>query len=108
MRRRAPWDCPRRPPVLLWTTSPSPLIGCPTASGSSSYKEPVEPHHPRTPLPNAGERPMRRLMLLSAAALVLGAASLPAQSEDIRADEKMLKDAFQEVDGKSLIAFLRT
>src|SRR5262249_46688515 len=45
---------------------------------------------------------------LSVAVLVLSAASLPAQNEDVRADEKTLKDAYQEVDGKSLIAFLRT
>src|SRR2546423_15713054 len=53
---------------------------------------------------------MRRL-LLSAAILVLCAGHLPAQSEDkeaITADEKRLKDAYQNTDGESLVKFLST
>src|SRR5262245_52335109 len=50
---------------------------------------------------------MRRLLLLSAAAVVLFAANLPAQNEDIRADERKLKDAYQDTDNASLVKFLK-
>ena len=53
---------------------------------------------------------MRRLLMLSAAALVLCTANLSAQSEDkdtYADDEKKLKDAFQKTDGKNLVEFLK-
>src|SRR5262245_50238977 len=50
---------------------------------------------------------MRRLTLLSAAALLLLAVNLPAQDEDSAlADEKKLKDAYQGTDSKSILEFL--
>src|SRR5262245_58434509 len=54
---------------------------------------------------------MRRLLLLSAAALLLCAANVPAQSEEkdaAKADEQKLKDAYQNTDGKSIAEFLST
>jgi HEAT repeat protein len=54
---------------------------------------------------------MRRLLLLPLAALLLGVLALPARAEDkdsILADELRLKNAFQNTDGASLVAFLQT
>jgi HEAT repeat protein len=54
---------------------------------------------------------MRRLLLLSAAILVLCAVSSPAQNEDkaaAEADELKLKNAYQNTDGASIVKFLST
>jgi HEAT repeat protein len=54
---------------------------------------------------------MRRLLLLSAAALVLCAANAPAQGDQdsaAKADENKLKDAYQNTDGKGIVEFLST
>jgi HEAT repeat protein len=54
---------------------------------------------------------MRRLLLLSAALLILCAVNSPAQSEDkeaAQADEMKLKNAYQNTDGASIVNFLST